>query len=176
VDALPDEFGDLDDHVVIAGYGRVGRTIGRMLTMQNVPYVALDMDAESLAPLYRGGAPVYFGDARRVDILDKVRTGQASSLVITLDDPAAVRQCLAGAHERWPHLKIFVRARDMNDARELMQGRACTAVPEMVESSLQLAAEVLRGRGLPDDAVLPLIDAYRQQIYTGIRPSGGDRE
>lgn len=176
VDTVPEEFGDLDDHVVIAGYGRVGRTIGRMLTMQNVPYVALDLDAETLAPFYRDGAPVFFGDARRADILDKVRIGQASSLVITLDDPAAARQCLKTAHERWPHLKIFIRARDMDDARELMESRSCTAVPEMVESSLQLAAEVLRGRGLPDDAVLPLIDTFRQQIYTAIKPSGEGRE
>ncbi|MEN3952770.1 monovalent cation:proton antiporter-2 (CPA2) family protein [Iodidimonas sp. SYSU 1G8] len=176
VGGLPEEFGDLDDHVVIAGFGRVGRTVGRMLTMQKVPYVALDLDAESLAPLYRAGAPVFFGDARRVDILDKVRVEQASSLVITLDDPAAVRQCLAAAHERWPHLTIFVRARDMDDARELMKSRSCTAVPEMMESSLQLAAEVLRGRGLPDDAILPLVDSFRQQIYTGIKPSAEERE
>lgn len=165
------EFADLDDHVVIAGFGRVGRTVGRMLSERAVPYVALDMNAELVSRLHRTGLPVYFGDSRRPEVLEAVRVGRASSLVITLDDAESARAALAAAHHRWPHLRIFVRARDMDDARDLMAGGACQAVPEMVESSLQLAAEVLMDRGIPAEAVTPLVERVRGQVYEGIKPT-----
>jgi voltage-gated potassium channel Kch len=99
-----------------------------------------------------------------------VRAGTASSLVITLDDAESARAALAAAHHHWPHLRVFVRARDMDDARALMEGGARQAVPEMVESSLQLAAEVLMDRGIPAEAVTPLVERIRSQVYEGIRP------
>ncbi|MBI1180311.1 MAG: hypothetical protein GC201_07110 [Alphaproteobacteria bacterium] len=170
IGAAPEEFADLEDHVVIAGFGRVGQTVGRMLTSQKTPYVALDLNSESLAGLYRQGMPVFFGDARRPAVLEKVGIDRAGSLVITLDDPAGVREVLQVARSRWPALRIFVRARDMDDARELMRDGHCEAVPEMVESSLQLGAEVLRSRGTPEEAIVPLVDGFRDQMYRTIRP------
>lgn len=169
---VPGDFADLDDHVVIAGFGRVGRTVGRMLSGRNVPYVALDMDAENLSRLHRAGLPVYFGDSRRPEVLEAVRAGQASAMVVTLDDPDAVHAVVAIARRRWPHLRVFVRARDMEQARELMEAGATLAVPEMIESSLQLAAEVLMDRGIPPEAVAPLVDTIRGQVYDGIRSKG----
>ncbi len=166
----PGDFADLEDHVVIAGFGRVGRTVGQLLSERQVPYVALDMDADLVSRLHRGGLPVYFGDSRRPEVLEAVRAGKASSLVITLDDAESARAALAAVHHHWPHLRVFARARDMGDARALMEGGARQAVPEMVESSLQLAAEVLMDRGIPADAVTPLVERIRTQIYEGIRP------
>jgi CPA2 family monovalent cation:H+ antiporter-2 len=166
--STPKDFVDLEDHVVIAGFGRVGRTVGRMLAERNVPYVALDMNPESLSRLHREGYPVYFGDARRPEVLDAVHMERASALVITLDDLFSAREALEVAHRRWPHLRIFVRARDMDEARGLMAGGACKAVPEMVESSLQLAAEVLMDRGIPAEAVTPLVEQVREQVYGDI--------
>jgi CPA2 family monovalent cation:H+ antiporter-2 len=166
----PGDFADLEDHVVIAGYGRVGRTVGRVLAAQKVPYVALDMDAATVTGLHREGRPVFFGDAQRPEVLEAVRLGRASALVITLDAPDAARQVLHAANHLCPRLQIFVRARDMDDARDLMAAGACHAVPEMVESSLQLAAEVLMDRGIPADAITPLLDIVRGQVYEAIRP------
>jgi CPA2 family monovalent cation:H+ antiporter-2 len=166
--STPKDFVDLEDHVVIAGFGRVGRTVGRMLAERNVPYVALDMNPESLSRLHREGYPVYFGDARRPEVLDAVHMERASALVVTLDDLFSAREALEVAHRRWPHLRIFVRARDMDEARGLMAGGACKAVPEMVESSLQLAAEVLMDRGIPAEAVTPLVEQVREQVYGDI--------
>jgi len=165
----PGEFADLEDHVVIAGFGRVGRTVGRLLAEHRVPYVALDMNAGVVSRLHRTGLPVYFGDSRRPEVLEAVHAGRASSLVITLDDAESARAALVAAHNQWPRLRIFVRARDMDDARDLMEGGACQAVPEMIESSLQLAAEVLMDRGIPAEAVTPLVERIRGQAYDSIR-------
>ncbi|MEN3974862.1 monovalent cation:proton antiporter-2 (CPA2) family protein [Emcibacter sp. SYSU 3D8] len=168
--AAPGELADLEDHVVIAGFGRVGRTVAGLLADRKVPYVALDSNPESVSALHRTGLPVFLGDARRPEVLEAVRASQASALVITLDDPRSVQETLAAAHQHWPRLRIFVRARDTEHARELMAGGACQAVPEMIESSLQLAAEVLLDRGIPADAVTPLVEQVRGQVYDDIRP------
>ncbi|MGE0665153.1 MAG: monovalent cation:proton antiporter-2 (CPA2) family protein [Sphingomonadales bacterium] len=169
VGGTPDEFADLEDHVVIAGFGRVGRTVSRLLAEYRIPYVALDMNAENVSRLHRTGMPVFFGDARRPEVLEAVRVHRASALVITLDDRESARRALETAHHHWPGLKVFVRARDTDDARELMEIGARQAVPEMVESSLQLATEVLTDRGIPVDAVTPLVEQVRGQVYDTIR-------
>jgi monovalent cation:proton antiporter-2 (CPA2) family protein len=168
-----DDFRDLEDHVVIAGFGRVGQTVGRVLASRGVPYVALDLNSRMLADLHRAGLPVYFGDCRRPEVLETVRAGRASALVVTLDDADAARQTLAAARGLWPSLPVFARAKDMGEAGALLEAGASVAVPEMVESSLQLAAEVLTARGLPEEAVSPLVEAFRDEIYGGIRRRPG---
>jgi CPA2 family monovalent cation:H+ antiporter-2 len=164
------DFSDLEDHVVIAGFGRVGRTVAVLLAERTVPYVALDMDPKAVSQQHRLGLPVYYGDARRPEVLEAVRISRAASLVLTLDDPAAARQVVETVHQRWPNLRIFVRARDTADAGSLKAAGAFQAVPEMVESSLQLAAEVLMDRGFPSNAVTPLIQRFRRDVYGGIGP------
>ena len=168
IGASPEEFGDLDGHVIIAGYGRVGRTVARLLNSQMVPYVALDLNTQNLARFRQEKLPVFFGDSRNGDVLEQVGVAKASTLVITLDDPAAVRQTLELARHRWPDLDIYVRARDSADARDLMTGGACHAVPETVESSLQLASEVLQSLGTPAEAVAPVVEAFRDETYRNL--------
>jgi CPA2 family monovalent cation:H+ antiporter-2 len=169
VGGMPKDFSDLEDHVVIAGFGRVGRTVARLLAEQKIPFVALDTDAANVAAHHRNGVPVFYGDARRPEVLEAVRVNRASALVVTLDDHEGARHALQAAHQHWPDLRIFMRARDLDHARELMAGGACQAVPEMVESSLQLAAEVLMDRGFPPDVVSPMVETVRGQVYEGIR-------
>jgi monovalent cation:H+ antiporter-2, CPA2 family len=144
-----------------------------VLASRGVPYVALDLNSRMLADLHRAGLPVYFGDCRRPEVLETVRAGRASALVVTLDDADAARQTLAAARGLWPSLPVFARAKDMGEAGALLEAGASVAVPEMVESSLQLAAEVLTARGLPEEAVSPLVEAFRDEIYGGIRRRPG---
>ena len=177
IGASPEELGDLEGHVIIAGFGRVGRTVARLLNSQKVAYVAIDLSTQNLAQYRQENLPVFFGDSKRADILEQVGAARASTFVITLDDPKAVRQTLDVARHRWPDLDIYVRARDSADARDLMTGGACHAVPETVESSLQLASEVLQSLGTPIEAVLPVVEAFREETYRGLtRPKGESAE
>ena len=164
-DPLAAEMGDLEDHVIIAGYGRVGRTVARFLDAQKIPHLALDLDAERVKGCREQGQPVHYGDARRRDVLAKMGADAALSLVVTLDDSRAAGRVLAIVRNAWPNLQTFVRARDEAHAAELAQMGASLVVPETVESSLQLAGHVLRAAGTPREAVNQLIEQLRDSEF-----------
>ena len=81
------EFDALSDHVVIGGFGRVGRTVARLLDAEGHPYVALDLDGDLCAREREAGRPVYYGDASRKPMLEKVGGARARAFVVTSDDP-----------------------------------------------------------------------------------------
>ena len=152
----------LEGHVIIAGYGRVGQTVARFLDAQKVPYVALDLDPARVLASREEGRPVHYGNACRRDVLARVGADRAASVVITLDDFRAAGQLLAIVRHAWPELETFVRARDRAHAADLLDRGATLVVPETVESSLQLAGQVLQAVGTPRDAVNQLIDQTRE--------------
>ncbi|MEO8667091.1 MAG: cation:proton antiporter [Bauldia sp.] len=150
------------DHVVIAGFGRVGSTVARLLETEGFDYVALDLDAERVAKQRAAGRPVYFGDASRPEILEKVGAGRARAFVLTTDDPEVTERAVTMIREAWPAAAIHVRALDGAHARTLIAMGVDDVVPEAFEGSLQLGARVLERLGLPDDAIDARLDAVRQ--------------
>ncbi len=151
-------------HVVIAGFGRVGRTVAQLLDADNIPYVALDLDSGLCAREREGGRPVYYGDASRGAILERLGGAGARAFVVTTDDPAASERTVREIRAAWPHAAVIARARDMAHARRLYALGATVAVPETLEGSLQLGAEVLAAVGLPEDAVDARVDYLRGEI------------
>ncbi len=163
------EIGDLEGHVIIAGFGRVGRMIARFLEAQDIAYVALDLDATAVAFSRARSLPVYYGDAGRAELLRRVACDRAAALVVTVDDPAVAGRMLQQVRRDWPNLKIYARSRDAEHSRELLALGASEVVPETVEASLQLAGRVLEGAGVPDEAVDDLIDRMRRREIDLIR-------
>ena len=159
----------LEGHVIIAGFGRVGQTVAKLLKEQNIPFVALDLDAQRINVCRGQGLPVFYGDARRATVFARIGAAQASAIVLTLDDPAAARQVISNLRRRWPEVAIYARAHDLATAVELNALGADHAVPETVESSLRLAAQLLSGLGFPASAVDGLIDRIRQQEYSPVQ-------
>lgn len=154
----------IDGHVIVAGFGRVGVTVGRLLDAESITYLALDLDANAIARHRSEGRPVFYGDAKRVEILRLAGAERAQALVITLDDPAAVEDCLRLAREAWPELAVYARARDMRHANGLLDLGATEIVPEAVEASLQLGARVLEGLGVSDSAVDQRVELEREYL------------
>jgi len=152
----------LTGHVVIAGYGRVGQMLGSVLDTQGLPHLALDIDADLVTRFRRKGASIFFGDARRAEILRKVNVERASALVVTMDSPSAAEQVVKAAHQAWPHLPIYARARDVAHAVRLLAQGSTHVIPETIEASLQLSEMVLVGAGVPDDAARHIVEARRQ--------------
>jgi CPA2 family monovalent cation:H+ antiporter-2 len=150
-----------DGHVVIAGFGRVGRVLAATLQAESVPYLALDTDAAAVARARADGLPVFYGDASRLDMLARAHVGEASAIVVTMDDFAAAERILRGIRLRWANVPVFVRARDTAHARLLIAAGASSAVPETVEASLQLAGRVLEGLGVGEDVVRRRLDHQR---------------
>lgn len=140
-------------HVVIAGFGRVGRTVARLLEQGAIPWLALDLDAARAAEERARGRPVYVGDAGRPEILARVRLDEAQGLIVTLDQPASAERTVSAARRIAPHLPIVARARDAEHARRLREIGADMVVPETVEASLQLAGRAFEMLGLSAEEV-----------------------
>jgi CPA2 family monovalent cation:H+ antiporter-2 len=160
-----EEVRDLTDHVVIAGFGRVGQTVASILGQRGIPFVAIDANPALVSHVRASGHDsVYFGDSRRVEVLRSVGAARARALVITLDDHGASR-ILARLRPELPHLRIIVRARNRRHARRLEAEGASAVVPETLEGSLQLAGQVLHSLGAPREEIFELLESYRRDDY-----------
>src|SRR5262249_51226819 len=149
-------------HVIIGGFGRVGQTIGRVLAAENVPFVALDADAALVSEHREAGSPVYFGDASRAELLERAGAKGARAFVVTLDSRGAAERMIAAIMTLRRDAPVFARASDPDHAAALARLGAVEVIPEAVEASLQLAARLLEGLGLPEDAVVHRVSRTRE--------------
>ena len=164
----PGDVADLEGHAVIAGYGRVGQMVGRLLDLEKVPFVAIDLDVHRVAALRRRGVPIFYGDATRPEVLERLGARRAFAVVLTIDDAAAAARGVTRIKQAWPALPILVRTRDLEHSAELLGLGATSVVPEAIESSLQLAGQVLAAAGTPSLAVAQLIDQLREADYAAL--------
>ena len=161
-----EEIGEeLHDHVLIAGFGRVGQTVAKILSAGGISYVALDLDAARIVACRTKGMPVFFGDANQIQILNSAGVSRARGAVVTIDRPATADRVVAALHEFFPDLPIFVRARDLPHGRRLEKGGATQAVPETLEASLQLGAIAMTSMGVTSDEVMGIIQELRNDDY-----------
>ena len=151
----------IDGHVVIAGFGRVGRLVAATLQAEALSFLALDNDAAAVARERAGGLPVFFGDASRLEMLVRAHVERAGAVVVTLDDPASAERIVAAVHGAWPAIPIYARARDAAHAARLTAAGASVAVPLPTEASLHLAGRVLVGLGLSEDAARRRLEHQR---------------
>jgi monovalent cation:proton antiporter-2 (CPA2) family protein len=153
--------------VVLAGFGRVGRRIGCVLTMAGRPYVAIDSDAMLVRREREQGHPVYFGDAARPEVLRSVGASSGSLVIVTLDDFEATENIVAALNAVDPGVTIYARAHDSDQCRTLRKLGATLAVSENLEASLELARAALLGADGDTAAVESLISRFREDYYAG---------
>ncbi|CAI5506805.1 unnamed protein product [Closterium sp. Naga37s-1] len=155
------ETDDLQGHIIICGFGRVGQIIGQLLSERLIPFVALDVRTERVSAGQALDLPVYFGDAGSRDVLHKVGAERAAAAVITLDTPGANYRAVWALTRNFPHIKTFVRAHDVDHGINLEKAGATAVVPETLEPSLQLAAAVLAQAKLPPAEIAATLDDFR---------------
>ncbi len=158
-------------HVVIGGFGRVGRIVAETLERENVPFVAVDKDPRRVAVERAAGRPVFFGDAGRLEILERLGGESASAFVVTLDSPQEAEAMVRAARTHWPRAVVVARAKDAGHARRLWTLGVRGVIPEAVEASLQLTSQLLQELGLPDEVVARRVeearDSCRRRIEAG---------
>lgn len=165
---LAEETGELSGHIIIAGYGRVGRIVGRLLAAREVPFVAIDLDASRVAESRGRGAPVFFGDASRPEVLKAAGVERAAGVVVTLDEPAAAERIVGALRRDRPDFPIVARARDRGHLERLERAGAGTIVMEAVEPGLQMAAAALRLGGTSgDEADSVIAEARKRAVPEG---------
>ena len=159
---LAEDIAELEGHVIIAGFGRVGRTVARLLDAKLVPYIAIDTDVQRVRDGRRHGHAVYFGNAARADVLRLLGGEKARAVVVTMSTQGhAVDRTVSHVRRRLPHLPIYARARDAIHARRLEELGVEGTVLETLEASLQLGGVVLRNTGVEAEQVEELIRALR---------------
>lgn len=156
------EVGHAGGHVLLAGFGRVGHLLGRILAREGVPYLAFDLDGRAVGKHREAGRPVFYGDASRVDLMRRAGAEGALAVVVTMDDPEAAEHVVASVRRHWPALPIYARARDLPHAERLKSIGATEVVPETLDSSLHLGLHILRGLGATEEVALRRIDLERQ--------------
>ncbi|QXM24715.1 cation:proton antiporter [Elioraea tepida] len=154
----------LAGHVIIAGFGRVGEMLGRILDEEGARWVALDLDTAAVARHRQQGRPVFYADASRAEVLRRAGAAGARALVLTMDSPAAVQRALATARQGWPGLAVIARARDPAHAARLVELGATQAVPETVEAALALASGTLAALGVPDEVAVEAVARERLRL------------
>jgi glutathione-regulated potassium-efflux system protein KefB len=164
-DAAPREFDTIDDEhprVIIAGYGRVGQIVARILRAQRVPFTALESSIEQVDFSRRFGSMIYFGDPSRPELLRAARADQAEVFVLATDDPEANLRTARVVHRLYPHLKIVARARNRQHAFRLMDLSVDRVVRETLHSSLEMARLVLEDLGLEPGVAADRVERFRR--------------
>lgn len=147
--------------IIIAGFGRVGRQLAKLLGEQGIEFVAFENDARLVAQMRAQGFPVYYGDASRAELLHRVDAGHAPAIVLTMDHPASALHAVRGIRREFPLVRLYARSRDEKHARALKLAGATIVVPETLEAGLQLSAFVLEAVGMDAAHVDRLIDVER---------------
>jgi len=149
--ATPDApFDDIDQRdiaVIIAGFGRVGQIVARVLTAKGLPFTALDSSQTNVNFVRRFGNEVYYGDPSRLDLLRAAGADNARVLVLALDDVEASVRTATLVRQQFPQLRIFARARNRQHAFALMDAGVTEVIRETYASSLEIAAGVLKALG-----------------------------
>jgi len=155
--------------VLVVGCGRVGRLVADMLTRHGRAYVALDSDADMIEQCKREGYHAVFGNAARIDVLERLGLARAPAVVLTMDEPVLAQRLTRKVRAAHPEVPIIARARDTRHAAELYKAGASTAVPETLEASLQLSEAVLVDLGVAMGPVIASIHEKRDEYRESIR-------
>jgi voltage-gated potassium channel Kch len=146
-----DTIAPSDHPVIIAGFGRVGQIVGRILRVQNIEYTALEHDSEQVELIRRFGNEIFYGDASRLDLLEAAGARKAKVFVLAIDDVEASIRTARSVRENFPHLKIYARARNRSHVFELMDLGASVINRETFASSLELTEKLLAELGMSED-------------------------
>jgi glutathione-regulated potassium-efflux system protein KefB len=164
-DALPEK----DGHVVIAGFGRVGQIVARILAAKRITFTALDSDPEHVDGVRKFGAQIYYGDASRPEILEAAQTGKARAFVLAIDNVESSLRTAQMVRQRYPHVPIYARSRHRRHTHQLMDLGIAVIRRETFLSSLDLTREVLRGLGHSERDVRFAVETFktmdRRRLY-----------
>ena len=160
---------NLENHVVVAGYGQVGKTVCAMLENRSVPYVCVDRDPSVVSAARRAGRPVFLGDVAEAEILAAAGCGWATMLVLAVDDPAATERVVTTVQRRYPELAMQARVVDIEQNGALRELGVVQCSPPLVEFGLLMGSNVLRVLGEHEFDVMELAERIRRSNYALLR-------
>jgi CPA2 family monovalent cation:H+ antiporter-2 len=158
-----------EKHVIICGYGRSGQNLARMLEVERIPFMALDLDPDRVRQAAAAGQNVVFGDAARLSSLMAAGLARAAAVVCSYHDTPSALKVLHLVQTHAPRVRVMVRTIDDSDLEALKAAGATEVVPEAIEGSLMLASHALALVGVPMRRVLRLARDAREARYGLLR-------
>ncbi len=159
----------IKDHVIVMGYGLSGRNLVRVLEETEIPYLALDLDGDTVRRESQNGVKIIYGDATNPSVLHHVRIDDARVLVVAISDPFAARRAVQIARGINPDLHIIVRTRYLREMEDLHQLGADEVVPEEFETSIEIFALVLQTYKMPQSVIVQKAEQVRKEGYALLR-------
>jgi monovalent cation:H+ antiporter-2, CPA2 family len=156
-------------HIIIAGYGRSGQNLARLLEGEHIPYMALDLDPDRVRQAAAAGQSVVFGDAARLQSLMAAGLARANAVVVSYHDTPSALKILRLVRDHAPKVPVIVRTIDDTDIERLQAAGAAEVVPEAIEGSLMLASHALALVGVPMRRVIRLVQDQRDARYSLLR-------
>jgi CPA2 family monovalent cation:H+ antiporter-2 len=160
---------DLQQHVVICGFGRTGECIADFLALEKIPFIALDADPQRVAGARARGINAVFGNADRPEVLVAAGIGRARAVVVSYPDIHSAERVMQVVLEKRPDMPIIVRTSDDKDVARLKAAGATEVVPEVLESGLLIAAETLVHAGIPMNRAIRHVRAARAARYASLK-------
>jgi monovalent cation:proton antiporter-2 (CPA2) family protein len=151
-----------DDHVIIAGFGRFGQIVARILRARQIPFTALDSSVEQVDFVKSFGSRIYYGDASRIDILRAAETHKARAFVLAVNDVEASLRIAETVRQNFPDVPVYARARDRTHVHRLMDLDVTIIERETFLSALELTRKLLKGLGLGEAEVKRLTETFKR--------------
>ena len=152
-----------DQHIIVAGFGRFGQIVARVLRARRIPFTALDSNVEQVDFVKRFGSRIYYGDAGRLDILRAAGADKARAFVLAIDDVDASLRVAEMVRKHFPDLPVYARARDRIHVHKLMDLGVEIIERETFLSALELTHRLLRGFGLSEPEAKRLLATFKRQ-------------
>lgn len=156
---------DLAQHVIIAGFGKVGKMVARVLEAEGINYIAIDLNADIVKEEDANGFPIFSGDISQLDTLKSSGADRALSIILAIDNEVTIKKSLKVISHDFPEVAIIVRAHDLRNSADLYEAGATIIVPEDYETGLQLGGAVLKSVGISEYEISRIKNQFRAGSY-----------
>lgn len=156
---------DLTNHIIIAGFGSVGKMVALVLEAEGINYIALDVNEDIVKAETANGYPVFRGDISQTDTLKAVGAERALTLVLTMNNHVTIKKALKTISSYVHNLEIIVKLKDLQNAREFYDAGATRLIPENYETGLQLGGTVLKFAGISEYEINRIKGQFRSGNY-----------
>jgi monovalent cation:proton antiporter-2 (CPA2) family protein len=164
-----DEIDEHDNPVILAGFGRFGHIVGRLLRANGFPTTVLDHDADQVETLAKYGMKSFYGDASRLDLLHAAGAARAKLFVLAIDDEAKTLEIIKTVRQEFPRLKILARAASRQHAYEILRLGVDQVYRETFGSALDLSVDALRALGLDERRAHRAAEIFRKHDEASVR-------
>lgn len=167
---------DLTNHIIIAGFGKVGKMVARVLAAEGINYIVLDLNHNLVSDESNNGIPIFVGDISQLETLKAIYAERSAGIVLTMNNAITIKKTLKTINSHYEDRNIIVRLKNLKNASEFYDIGANIIIPEDYETGLQLAGATLKSIGITEAEINRLKDQFRSGNYTVAKQDYNDPE